>query len=150
MLKKQFVAVVCAVLIGLTWAGSIIAAEQRPGEMIVAMASSKSICGGNTGRACPGTAPATVPPVTPPVSAAPTPTSSSAQVATGSTIGTFAPDPVGGTLGFARAHWITSINKMVILLTGNGPFSDNSVRAYDPVKNSWEYLWPNSNGANGP
>ena len=58
MLKKHPLSVVCAVLLGFTWAGSIIAAEQRPDEMIVAMASSKSICGGNTGRACPGTAPA--------------------------------------------------------------------------------------------
>jgi hypothetical protein len=39
MLKKQMLAVVCAVLLGFTWAGSSIAAEQRPGEMIVAMAS---------------------------------------------------------------------------------------------------------------
>ena len=63
MLKKQLVVVVCAVLLGVTWTGSIIAAEQRPGEMIVAMASSKTVCGGNTGRACPGTAPAPTPPV---------------------------------------------------------------------------------------
>ena len=32
------------------------------------MASFKSVCGGNTGRACPGTAPATIPP---PVAASP-------------------------------------------------------------------------------
>ena len=53
---KKVHAVMCAVLLGLTWADSIIAAEARPGEIIVAMASSKTVCGGNTGRACPGNA----------------------------------------------------------------------------------------------
>ena len=70
---KMILAVMFTVLVSLTVAGSASAAEQRPDEMIVAMASFKSVCGGNTGRPCPGTAPATVPPVTPPVSAAPKP-----------------------------------------------------------------------------
>src|SRR5437879_4984444 len=63
MLNTQLLAVGCAVLLGVTIGGSPAAAEQRPDEMIVAMASSKSICGGNTGRLCPGSAPVATPPV---------------------------------------------------------------------------------------
>jgi hypothetical protein len=85
-----------------------------------------------------------------PTSPAPVPTSASAQLGTESLIGTFAPDPFNNSFGFARAHWATSINKMIVFLTGNGPFRDNSVRAFDPVTNTWEYLWQNSDGANGP
>ena len=58
-MKKVF-AVMYAALLGFTCAGSISAAE--PDEMLVAMASFKSVCGGNTGRLCPGTAPTPVPP----------------------------------------------------------------------------------------
>jgi hypothetical protein len=60
---------------------------------------------------------------------------------------TYAADPANGAVGFAHAHWATSINKMLLFL---GPGKDNSVRAFDPVTNQWEYLWPNSAGANGP
>src|ERR1051325_197461 len=56
-------------------------------------------------------------------------------------------DPSNGHVGFARAHWASSINKMLVFLV---PGKDNSVRAFDPVKKSWEYLWPNSHSANGP
>src|SRR6266545_3185162 len=56
-----------------------------------------------------------------------------------------APDPAGsgsGEGGFSRNHWITSINKMLSPF-GIGPVTgDNSIRAYDPVRNTWEYLWP--------
>jgi galactose oxidase-like protein len=60
---KKVHAAMCAVLLGFTFAGSAYAAERLPGEMIVAMASSRSVCGGNTGKPCPGTAPAPTPPV---------------------------------------------------------------------------------------
>jgi Kelch motif protein len=62
-MRRTLFAVLVAVLLGPNVAISPSAAEQRPGEMIVAMASSKSICGGNTGKVCPGTAPALTPPV---------------------------------------------------------------------------------------
>src|SRR5207253_5673652 len=71
-------------------------------------ASFKSVCGGNTGRPCPGTAPATVPPITPPVSAAPKP--SPAPTPAPSTTPTAAPSttptpaltttPSGGPAGY--------------------------------------------------
>jgi hypothetical protein len=65
-------------------------------------------------------------------------------------ISNLAPDPQGG-MGFNRAHWATSINKMIVPFgtSGSGARGDNSVRAFDPVTNKWEYLWPNSNGASG-
>jgi hypothetical protein len=56
-----------------------------------------------------------------------------------------ASDPAGGGAGiggFSRNHWITSINK-VLSPFGSGPVTgDNSIRAYDPVANTWEYHWP--------
>src|SRR6266498_4656674 len=66
------------------------------------------------------------------------------------TISNLASDPQGG-IGFNRAHWATSINKMIVAFGTSGPGArgDNSVRAFDPVTNKWEYLWPNSNGASG-
>ena len=66
-MKTVLGAMMCAALLGLAFADSY-AAEQRPDEMIVAMASSKTVCGGNTGKACPGTAPARV---SPPVATTP-------------------------------------------------------------------------------
>ena len=60
---KMIFAGMFTVLVSLTVAGSSYATEQLPDEMIVAMASSKSVCGGNTGKACPGTAPASTPPM---------------------------------------------------------------------------------------
>ena len=78
---KMILARVFTVLVSLTVAESASAAEQLPEEMIVAMASSKSVCGGNTGKACPGDAPvappaaslkAPAPPVSVPAPASPT------------------------------------------------------------------------------
>src|SRR6266498_644735 len=72
------------------------------------------------------------------------------QVGIAQTISNLAGDPQGG-IGFNRAHWATSINKMIVPFGTSGPGArgDNSVRAFDPVTNKWEYLWPNSNGASG-
>ncbi len=72
------------------------------------------------------------------------------QVGIAQTISNLAGDPQGG-IGFNRAHWATSINKMIVAFGTSGPGArgDNSVRAFDPVTNKWEYLWPNSNGASG-
>ena len=56
------------------------------------------------------------------------------------TIFSYAADPTYGGVGFVRAHWATSINKMLVFLV---PGKNTSVRAYDPVTNTWEYLWPN-------
>src|SRR6266545_3411277 len=66
------------------------------------------------------------------------------------TISNLASDPQGG-MGFNRAHWATSINKMIVPFGTSGPGArgDNSVRAFDPVTNKWEYLWPNNNGVSG-
>src|SRR5689334_20108195 len=55
------------------------------------------------------------------------------------TLSVLAPDPVGGAVGFVRGHWATSIKKMIVFLV---PGKDTSVRAFDPVANSWEFLWP--------
>ena len=68
MRKKQMLSALCGVLLSFTMAAPQAAAEHRSNEILVAMASSKSVCGGNTGKACPGTAPATV---SPPVAASP-------------------------------------------------------------------------------
>jgi hypothetical protein len=59
-----------------------------------------------------------------------------------SQIFSYAPDPAGYSLGFARAHWANSVNKMVVFFGSTRPAADdNSIRAYDPVTNNWEYLW---------
>ena len=42
-------------------------------------------------------------------------------------------------VGFARAHWATSINKMLVFLV---PGKHTSIRAFDPVSKAWEFLWP--------
>ena len=91
----------------------------------------------------------TPPTVTPPPVLTPSPTPSIPSTGMGGIV-SLTGDPFSGTVGFARSHWASSINKMIVFLTGNGPFKDNSVRAYDPRTNSWEYLWANSNGTNGP
>ncbi len=72
------------------------------------------------------------------------------QVGIAQTISNLAGDPQGG-IGFNRAHWATSINKMIVAFGTSGPGArgDNSVRAFDPVTNKWEYLWPNTNGKSG-
>ena len=58
-----------------------------------------------------------------------------------------ATDPANRSIGFARAHWVSSIGKMVPVL-GNGPATgdEKSVRAFDPVSDTWEYLWRNGQG----
>src|SRR5438132_1559812 len=71
-MKTIVAAVICTVLLGLTIAGTH-AAEQMPDEMIVAMALSKSVCGGNTGKPCPGQGPVTAPPLTPAPKPSPAP-----------------------------------------------------------------------------
>src|SRR5439155_9761362 len=64
-MKTILAAMMCAVLLGLTYDDSSYAAEQMPDEILVAMASSKSVCGGNTGRPCLGDAPLVAPAVPP-------------------------------------------------------------------------------------
>src|ERR1043166_3067149 len=59
------------------------------------------------------------------------------------TVTRYAADPAAGTLGFARAHWANSINRMIVFFGPGNVMGDNSVRAFDPVTNRWEYLWPN-------
>ncbi len=58
------------------------------------------------------------------------------QVGMAQTISNLAGDPQGG-IGFNRAHWATSINKMIVAFGTSGPGArgDNSVRAFDPVTN---------------
>src|SRR5437016_2730125 len=68
---KTILAAMCAILVGVTYAGSPAAADQKPEEMVVAMGSLRNICGGNTGRPCPGQPPVVVPPVMPPSATAP-------------------------------------------------------------------------------
>src|SRR5713226_1565316 len=60
------------------------------------------------------------------------------------TIVPYTQDPAGYGIGFARAHWATSIQKMLVFFgNSHNVFGDNSVRAFDPVTDSWEYLWRN-------
>src|ERR1043166_1871840 len=70
-----------------------------------------------------------------------------APVVSASKLETIGRDPANCCVGFARAPWASSINKLLVFLV---PGKDNSVRAFDPVNKSWDYLWPNSKGANGP
>jgi hypothetical protein len=52
----------------------------------------------------------------------------------------FAADP-GGNVGFNHAFWVSSINQMVVIF-GGGPLSgSNSVRAFNPVTNTWTDLY---------
>src|SRR5438128_175934 len=61
------------------------------------------------------------------------------------------PDPADYSVAFARAHWATSINKGLVFFGNSNPIGgDNSVRAFDPVSNSWEYLWPKGYTNGGP
>jgi hypothetical protein len=56
-----------------------------------------------------------------------------------------ASDPEGG-IGFSTAFWASSINRVVVMFGVTGPGSqggDNSVRAFDPVTNTWTYLYTN-------
>ena len=68
---------------------------------------------------------------------------SSTSVAQASTLQGYTGDPANGGVGFQRAHWATSINKWVIPF---GSMSEHSVRALDPVTNTWEILWPKDGG----
>lgn len=63
------------------------------------------------------------------------------RAAAGSQLVRYSPDPVYGGVGFVRTHWATSINKMLVFLV---PGKDTSVRAFDPVTNGWEFLWPSN------
>src|SRR5438105_9056252 len=84
--------------------------------MIVAMASSKNVCGGNTGRACPDNAPVATPPVTaaptipsPKPSPAPTPSSSSPSTSASLSVSTQTPSGVTGS-SVAVDHTSTAID----------------------------------------
>jgi hypothetical protein len=96
-----------------------------------------------------------VAPSTPTVPTSPAPASTptpvvSAQPGTSGTasIVNLASDPYGAGTGFARAHW-TGSKMLVFFGHSHNPFAENSIRAFDPAANTWEYLWPNSNGADG-
>lgn len=85
-------------------------------------------------------------PLSPPV---PTPTPTPRPAPSGGTarLVALAPDPSSGGIGiggFSRNHWITSRAAMLspFGMDGDGPFGDNSLRLYDPVKNVWTYVWP--------
>jgi hypothetical protein len=54
-------------------------------------------------------------------------------------------DPANYAYGFARGHWASRISK-AILFFGNShnPLGNNSIRAFDPLTRTWEYLWANN------
>jgi Bacterial Ig domain/Galactose oxidase, central domain len=58
-----------------------------------------------------------------------------------------ASDPVVGA-GFARALWVNSINRFVVFV-GN-PKINNEVRAFDPVTNTWTFLYTNDPPVGSP
>jgi hypothetical protein len=67
------------------------------------------------------------------------------------TLFSLAPDPADYPIGFTRAHWVSSINKMIVAYGYTDPEGgDNSVRAYDPATDTWEYLWSNDYTNGGP
>ena len=59
-----------------------------------------------------------------------------------------ASDPAGTALGWSQSHWVPALQAMLIW-GGSDTDGDNSVRLFDPLTNSWSYLWPNSNGSSG-
>ncbi len=60
----------------------------------------------------------------------------------GQTIIPYTQDPGGYGIGFARAHWASSVQKMLVFYgNSHNVFGNNSIRAFDPVTNSWDYLW---------
>jgi hypothetical protein len=63
------------------------------------------------------------------------------QSAFAQTITNFQQDPIYNAIGFVRTHWATSINKMLLFLL---PGKETSIRAFDPVTNQWEFLWPSN------
>jgi hypothetical protein len=92
---------------------------------------------------------ATAPPPPPSPASAPTPvvTAQAGTSGAASIVG-LTPDPAGYSLGFARAHW-TGSKMLVFFGNSHNSTGNNSVRAFDPASNAWEYLWPNSNGTDG-
>jgi hypothetical protein len=53
-------------------------------------------------------------------------------------------DPAGYAYGFARGHWASKINKAIVFFgNSHNPLGDNSIRVFDPVTRTWEYLWAN-------
>ena len=58
---KMILARMFTVMVSLTVVGSAYASEQLPEQILVAMASPKTVCGGNTGTACPGDVPVAAP-----------------------------------------------------------------------------------------
>jgi hypothetical protein len=85
------------------------------------------------------TTPTPAPVTSAPPAASPTPVP---VIGSGRLVG-LAGDPANGGVGFQRAHWVTSINKMVIPF---GSQTEHSIRALDPVTNTWDYLWPKDAG----
>jgi hypothetical protein len=104
--------------------------------------------------AAPALAPATVATAPAPAQAStPTPSATTPVAAPAPIVGkgttsivSLSSDPAGQGPGFARAHW-TGSKMLVFFGYSHNSTANNSVRAFDPVKNTWEYLWPNSNGA---
>lgn len=53
------------------------------------------------------------------------------------------PDPRGISYGFARMHWAPRIGRALLYFGhSHNPVNDNSIVAYDPVRNTHAYLWP--------
>ncbi len=56
----------------------------------------------------------------------------------------YANDSGGYHLGWGSGHWISSLNKMLVWGGNSHNYKgNNSVRVFDPVTNTWEFLWPN-------
>ena len=90
------------------------------------------------------TSPAPAPTPTPAPSSTPVASPTPTAVLGSGQLVSVAADPAGGgggLGGFGRNHWITSVNKMLSIF-GYGPANgDNSIRLYDPVANTWQYVF---------
>ncbi len=68
--------------------------------------------------------------------------------ASAQTVVSFAPEIIGsenfGSIGFVRTHWITSTSRMIDFLQ---PAYTTSIRAYNPVADSWAFLFPSGSGS---
>jgi hypothetical protein len=54
----------------------------------------------------------------------------------------FEQDPALYPMGWSRAHWVPGLGRMIVWGGERNYQMDNSLRAFDPVTNTWEYLWP--------
>ena len=117
MTRKQLLAGIFAVLFGLTYADVSYAAQSD--EILVAMASFKTVCGGNTGRACPGQGPVAAPPVTPAPkpSPAPIPSSPSPSAPVSPSVSTPTPSNVTGS-SIAVDHTSTATDDAHAIMPG--------------------------------